>query len=324
MGRSISEIAREISELDKANRAGSLSDIAFEAAKAALVNEMKDASSAAKAERPSESTGETEHAQSADHAPAALSDLLDGGDEVGKKVRVGWWTINLGAEESAAPYYGAVVGFLVLFGLQWVYGRYAAGYTGFLHTTYMVGIFLAIQFASWVIKDAHDVVRPAAPRHFLALIPAWLWGFGVAMMCCAGAPIYLGLRLHVAVAHGGERALQGRVWNSLALGVVLFVFASGVGLLTPVLDELRGKAYIEWQCVQVDVGLQCTFSNTGSGTGSVCLDAVLVCGDGRHVAEACSSVLEAGTYESRVIDNFAPRVRSAYGCAIEYENAAVE
>lgn len=51
MARSISDIAKEISDLDRAHKAGTLSDVAYEAAKAALLDEMK-AASASKAPPP--------------------------------------------------------------------------------------------------------------------------------------------------------------------------------------------------------------------------------------------------------------------------------
>ena len=50
MGRSISDIAKEITHLDQAHKAGELSDTAHEAAKSALLAEMAAASGAAKTE----------------------------------------------------------------------------------------------------------------------------------------------------------------------------------------------------------------------------------------------------------------------------------
>jgi hypothetical protein len=331
MGRSISDIATEITKLGRAHKAGELSDTAHDAAKAALLAEMSAASGAAKAaadpERPptAESTETVDDRDPGSGGPS-MSDLFDGGDEdeLAKKLKFGWWTVNLGAEESAAPYHATRIGFVILFGLQWAYSKYGEGTSGFTHLLYMVGIFLAIQFASWVVKDAHDVVRRVAPGHFVSLVPSWLWGLGVALMCCVGAPVYLGLRLHVAVAHGGGRALEGKVWNSYALGLVLFAFAAGVGMFGPAVDMFQGEAYIEWECVPTQSALQCNFSNTGSGAGHVCLDAVMVCGDGRHTAHHCSNELEAGFYESQVITGFSPPLRTFYGCAIEYENAIAQ
>lgn len=68
--------------------------------------------------------------------------------------------------------------------------------------------------------------------------------------------------------------------------------------------------------------VQCGFQNTGTATQRLCMDVVVTCTDGRHVASTCSDPLKPGETGTKVVDNFHPEVTGNMTCSpsVTYEN----
>jgi hypothetical protein len=68
--------------------------------------------------------------------------------------------------------------------------------------------------------------------------------------------------------------------------------------------------------------VECGFQNTGTATQRLCLDIVVTCIDGRHVASTCSDPLKPGEAGTKVVDNFHPEVTGNMTCSpsVTYEN----
>ena len=71
--------------------------------------------------------------------------------------------------------------------------------------------------------------------------------------------------------------------------------------------------------------LECLYHNKGRVVAKACMDVVVVCDDGRHVASSCSDPIAPGESSTKLIDNFSPPgVATATGCApMEFENVRV-
>ena len=71
--------------------------------------------------------------------------------------------------------------------------------------------------------------------------------------------------------------------------------------------------------------VQCAYQNTGAVEAKLCMDVVVICDDGRHVASACSDPTPAGQVSTKLISNFSPGVAATTTCGnIQYENVKVQ
>lgn len=67
--------------------------------------------------------------------------------------------------------------------------------------------------------------------------------------------------------------------------------------------------------------VQCGYTNVGQTKGRVCMDVVVICSDGRHVASGCSDPMAMGESTSKTFDNFKPAVLQTSTCSgMVYEN----
>jgi hypothetical protein len=67
--------------------------------------------------------------------------------------------------------------------------------------------------------------------------------------------------------------------------------------------------------------VQCAYQNTGSVKRRLCMDVVVTCSDGRHVAATCSDDMEPGETSTKQFSGFSPAISAASTCSnIAYEN----
>ena len=85
------------------------------------------------------------------------------------------------------------------------------------------------------------------------------------------------------------------------------------------------EANVSIQCDGTGIDTaQCQFKNEGSAPGTMCVDVVLVCGDGRHISHTCSSSISPGGEEPKVLNQWSPAVTSQTSCGgFEYVNMKV-
>jgi hypothetical protein len=109
-----------------------------------------------------------------------------------------------------------------------------------------------------------------------------------------------------------------------AIGLVAIV--SGISQMRRGVSELS-NARVEVQgCRGTSVtAVKCDFKNIGEVKASLCMNVVIVCADGRHVAPACSESMAPGDSTSSTIENFDPAVQSTSACTnIVYEKMRAE
>jgi hypothetical protein len=71
--------------------------------------------------------------------------------------------------------------------------------------------------------------------------------------------------------------------------------------------------------------VQCAYQNNGAVEAKLCMDVVVICNDGRHVASACSDPVPPGQPSVKLIRNFSPAVAATTTCGnIQYENVKVQ
>jgi len=67
--------------------------------------------------------------------------------------------------------------------------------------------------------------------------------------------------------------------------------------------------------------VQCGFQNVGAERGRVCMDVVVICNDGRHVASTCSDAMDVGESTTKVVKGFSPGISATMACTnMVYEN----
>ncbi len=105
------------------------------------------------------------------------------------------------------------------------------------------------------------------------------------------------------------------------VAIGLFAVVSGIGQMRRGAGELS-NARVEVQgCRTVSLtAVKCDYKNIGESKASLCMDVVIVCADGRHVAAACSESMAPGDSTSSTIENFDPQVQPTSACtSIVYE-----
>ena len=112
----------------------------------------------------------------------------------------------------------------------------------------------------------------------------------------------------------------------LIVAIGLFAIVSGIGQMRRGASELS-NARVEVQgCRGVSLtAVKCDYKNIGELKASLCMDVVIVCADGRHVAPACSESMAPGDSTSSTIENFDPQVQPTSACtSITYEKMRAE
>jgi GYF domain 2 len=67
--------------------------------------------------------------------------------------------------------------------------------------------------------------------------------------------------------------------------------------------------------------VQCGYYNAGVAERRFCMDVVVICADGRHVAATCSEKMRPGESTTKLVDNFSPGITGEMSCsAMTYEN----
>jgi hypothetical protein len=106
----------------------------------------------------------------------------------------------------------------------------------------------------------------------------------------------------------------------------LYFIYNGVQQMRGGMDEIgsaQPSSVILQGCRGVSASaVQCGFQNTGTATQRLCMDVVVTCTDGRHVASTCSDPLRPGETGTKVVDNFHPEVTGSMTCSpnATYEN----
>lgn len=67
--------------------------------------------------------------------------------------------------------------------------------------------------------------------------------------------------------------------------------------------------------------VQCGYYNAGATERRFCMDVVVICADGRHVASTCSDKMRPGESTTKLVDNFNPGITAEMSCsAMNYEH----
>ncbi len=110
----------------------------------------------------------------------------------------------------------------------------------------------------------------------------------------------------------------------IAVGVLgLFAVVSGVQQMQGGMEQLSGDTSVAFLgCTGVSAAaVQCGFQNMAQADRTICLDVVVLCDDGRHVASTCSDPIQPGASSTKLVDNFEPMIDATRTCAnISYEN----
>jgi hypothetical protein len=116
-----------------------------------------------------------------------------------------------------------------------------------------------------------------------------------------------------------------RVATILALLVGLYAIYDGVGDIRAGLGaaESGSNTQITFQgCVGVSTdAVQCTYQNSGPIEAKLCMDIVVTCDDGRHIASSCSDPIPPGQIGTKFVSGFSPPILPTNSCSnIQYEN----
>lgn len=115
----------------------------------------------------------------------------------------------------------------------------------------------------------------------------------------------------------------------------LYAIYNGIGQMRDGMGELQGAAQpvsrtnaprMSYQCrgVAWDT-VQCAYENVGESAAKVCMDVVVICDDGRHVASVCSETTKPGEAATRRVDNFSPAFQPTSTCSgLQYENVKTQ
>ena len=115
----------------------------------------------------------------------------------------------------------------------------------------------------------------------------------------------------------------------LALILGLYAMYDGFGDIRTGLGggESASNSQITFQgCVGVGANaMQCAYQNTGQVEAKLCMNVVVTCDDGRHVASSCSDPIPPGQMSSKLVDNFSPSIQPTNSCNnIQYENVKTQ
>jgi hypothetical protein len=121
-----------------------------------------------------------------------------------------------------------------------------------------------------------------------------------------------------------DKRLRTALMVLIGLIGLYFIF-NGVQQMRSGMDEIgsaQPSSVILQGCRGVSAtAVQCGFQNTGTATQRLCMDVVVTCTDGRHVASTCSDPLKPGETGTKVVDNFHPEVTASMTCSgVTYEN----
>ena len=105
----------------------------------------------------------------------------------------------------------------------------------------------------------------------------------------------------------------------------LYAIYDGIRTMRDGAGEMSGGGdasinFLGCRGISVDT-VQCGYQNTGQVKRSLCMDVVVICADGRHVASACSDRMNPGESSTKLVNNFRPGLNAMVQCSnIEYEN----
>ncbi len=102
-----------------------------------------------------------------------------------------------------------------------------------------------------------------------------------------------------------------------------YAMYSGFNQMQDGMSELSGDTSVTMTgCIGVSAdAVQCGFQNMAQASRTMCLDVVIMCNDGRHVASTCSDPIMPGASSTKLVNNFAPAIDASMTCAnISYEN----
>ena len=88
-------------------------------------------------------------------------------------------------------------------------------------------------------------------------------------------------------------------------------------------SDAMSNAQINFQgCMGVAAdAVQCAYQNAGPVTAKMCMDVVVMCDDGRHVASSCSDPILPGQLSTKLVNNFSPAIQATSSCNnVQYEN----
>ena len=148
-------------------------------------------------------------------------------------------------------------------------------------------------------------------------------------------PLFMGGGTEPAPTPGGWRARMDFLPKDKRARTVLLAIFAIIGLYA-VYDGMRdvrsgmggesgggSQAAVNFLgCRAVDYNsVECGFQNTGSVKKQACMDVVVLCADGRHVASTCSGEMEPGESITKRVTGFQPDLQQNVPCSnMNYEN----
>ena len=121
----------------------------------------------------------------------------------------------------------------------------------------------------------------------------------------------------------------------LRIAVLIIIVMLGLrAIVSGIFDirDARGEIGLNEPAIDVQIALQgcmgtavdtvqCGFQNIGMVEGKVCMDVIVICSDGRHVAPTCSDRMALGEASTKLVNAFSPGIQSTSPCStIQYEN----
>jgi hypothetical protein len=114
-----------------------------------------------------------------------------------------------------------------------------------------------------------------------------------------------------------------RVVQVVIILIGLYAIYDGIGNIGLGMKELTGDTSVRFMgCNGISAeAVQCGFQNMAQENRELCMDVVILCTDGRHVASTCSEKMLPGATSTKVVNNFSPAVNASVQCQnITYEN----
>jgi hypothetical protein len=120
-----------------------------------------------------------------------------------------------------------------------------------------------------------------------------------------------------------------RVIQILVAAIGLYAIYDGLGDVRSGISEFSSASNTQVAlqgCVGVSANaIQCGYQNTGSVAAKLCMDVVVTCDDGRHVASSCSDKIPPGEVSTKLVDNFSPGIQPTTSCNdVKYENVKAQ
>jgi hypothetical protein len=102
--------------------------------------------------------------------------------------------------------------------------------------------------------------------------------------------------------------------------ILLGVAVAGLGGYLAWRGLHREGVSVAWRCAPIDgATIECSFESK-RGTGSLCMDVVVTCGDGRHQQRICTEELSPGRPQVQRLAAFVPPLAASAACNVEILN----